>query len=133
LADRISKVAILAVGLIVLAGADLSLSFVPGLAGLGIGIILWGLHMGMSQGILAAFVAHAAPPELRGTAFGVYNLITGIAMLLASVIAGALWDAAGPNGTFTAGAALALAAFVALLLIRRRLALPTAGEGTKGA
>jgi MFS family permease len=133
LADRISKVAILSAGLVVLVAADLSLAFIPGLAGLGLGIVLWGLHMGLSQGILAAFVAQAAPPELRGTAFGMYNLTTGIALLIASIVAGALWDAAGPDGTFIVGAGLALAALAALSLVRGRMALPSEGEETKNA
>ena len=124
LSDRMSKVAILSAGLFVLAVADLTLAVVPGLLGLGLGIALWGLHMGLSQGILAALIAHASPQELRGTAYGMYNLVTGIALLLASVVAGALWDAVGPNGTFTAGATFAVAALVALLIIRGRLIVP---------
>ena len=69
------------------------------------GAALWGLHMGLTQGLLAALVAAAAPADLRGTAFGVFNLVCGVALLVASVLAGWLWDALGPAFTFYAGAA----------------------------
>ena len=88
--------------------ADLVLAFATGIAGVGIGVVLWGLHMGFTQGLLATLVADAAPAELRGTAFGVFNLMTGVALLFASLVAGALWDMTGPQGTFLAGAAFAL-------------------------
>ena len=81
------------------------------------GAALWGLHMGLTQGLLAALVAAAAPADLRGTAFGVFNLVCGVALLVASVLAGWLWDAFGPAFTFYAGAAFALIAWNAL---RRR-------------
>jgi MFS family permease len=80
-----------------------------------IGVALWGLHMGFTQGLFSALVADAAPPELRGTAFGYFNLLTGVAMLAASVIAGALWDAYGPAGTFFAGLVFALVTLLGLL------------------
>ena len=83
--------------------------------GVAIGVALWGLHMGFTQGLFAALVADAAPAELRGTAFGYFNLLTGVAMLAASVIAGALWDAYGPPGTFFAGLVFALVALFGLL------------------
>ena len=70
-----------------------------------LGVALWGLHMGMTQGLLAAMVADTAPADLRGTAFGLFNLVSGVAMLLASAIAGWLWDQAGSRATFLAGAA----------------------------
>ena len=85
-----------------------------------LGAVLWGLHMGLTQGLLSALVADTAPPELRGTAFGMFNLVTGLAMLMASVIAGSLWDNIGPRGTFLAGA-LFTAALAVLPLLRRRL------------
>ena len=78
-----------------------------GIGGVAVGVILWGLHMGLTQGLLAALVADTAPEELRGTAYGMFNLITGLALLAASVIAGGLWDITGPRGTFLAGAAFA--------------------------
>jgi predicted MFS family arabinose efflux permease len=70
-----------------------------------VGVILWGLHMGATQGLLSTLVVDAAPADLRGTALGMYNLIIGIGLLLASVLAGWLWTALGPAATFLAGAA----------------------------
>jgi MFS family permease len=96
-------------------GADLVLALTTGVVGLAGGVILWGLHMGFTQGLLAALVADTAPAELRGTAFGMFNLITGLALLAASVIAGALWDQVGPQGTFLAGAALTLLTLTCLI------------------
>jgi MFS family permease len=78
--------------------------------------------MGVTQGLLATLVADAVPAELRGTAFGMFNLVTGVALLAASVIAGGLWDVAGPEGTFLASAAFASVALLGLLIIRPRLA-----------
>ena len=109
LADRVSPRLLLAAGIAALVAADIVLALASGLAALAAGVVLWGLHMGCTQGLLAAMVSHAAPEELRGTAFGVFNLAAGAAMLLASVIAGALWQYAGPAATFWAGAALAAA------------------------
>ena len=123
LSDRINRTALLALGLVVLAGADLVLALVPDLPGLALGVVLWGLHMGLTQGLLSALVADTAPPALRGTAFGYFNLFTGLAMLAASVIAGALWDAYGPVSTFLAGLGFALAALVGLLAIGKGLAM----------
>jgi MFS family permease len=80
------------------------LAFSPGLSGIVAGVVLWGLHMGFTQGILATLVADSAPPELRGTAFGMFNLSTGAALLAASVIAGVVWDAFGAQWTFLTGA-----------------------------
>jgi MFS family permease len=84
-----------------------------------IGVALWGLHMGLTQGLLAALVADTAPPELRGTAFGMFNLVSGVALLAASIVAGALWDMIGPAGTFVAGALITAVALAALPLLRR--------------
>jgi len=117
LSDRINRTGLLAVGLLFLAGADLALAWLPNLAGLALGVVLWGLHMGLTQGLLSALVADAAPPGLRGTAFGYFNLFTGLALLAASVIAGALWDAYGPAGTFLAGFGFALIALVGLFSV----------------
>jgi MFS family permease len=75
--------------------------------------------MGLTQGLLATLVADTAPDDLRGTAFGAFNLVTGLAMLFASLIAGALWDAIGPRGTFLAGAAFTAAALAALPALSR--------------
>ncbi len=121
LSDRMDRVTMLSLGLLLLLVADLVLAIAAGIAGLAVGVLLWGLHMGFTQGILAALTADAAPPSLRGTAFGMFNLVTGIALLLASVIAGALWSALGPEGTFLAGAAFALLTLLGLLPLRNRL------------
>jgi MFS family permease len=122
LSDRIDRVTVLIIGVTLLIAADLTLGLAAGIAAVAAGIVLWGLHMGFTQGLLATLVADAAPPELRGTAFGMFNLFTGVALLAASVIAGALWDAAGPRGTFLAGAALTALALAGLLAIRGSLA-----------
>ncbi|MFD9901417.1 MFS transporter [Mesorhizobium sp. NPDC059025] len=123
-ADRVSRPVLLAVGLMLLVVADLVLALVPDIRGLLIGVALWGLHMGFTQGLLATLIADAAPAELRGTAFGVFNLITGVALLVASVVAGFLWDQIGPQATFLAGAAFALVTLVGLLSFRARLSKP---------
>jgi MFS family permease len=121
LSDRVDRVMLLAIGLVVLIAADLFLAFSPGLLGIGCGVALWGLHMGMTQGLLATLVADASPAELRGTAFGFFNLLGGGAMLAASVIAGALWDRTGPGTTFIAGAGFAALALGGLFGIRLRI------------
>lgn len=122
LSDRHGRLGMMAIGLLLLVAADLVLAFVPGLAGLGAGVVLWGLHMGFTQGLFGALIADHAPPELRGTAFGAFNLMTGVALLAASVLAGALWDHLGYQGTFLAGAVLAGMALLALPWLRARLA-----------
>lgn len=124
LSDRMDKVTILIAGLALLVLADLVLAFAPGIGALAVGVVLWGLHMGFTQGLLSTLVAETAPAELRGTAFGMFNLVSGLALPAASIIAGALWDATGPQGTFLAGATFALLTVLALLGIHRRLALP---------
>jgi MFS family permease len=117
LADRFSRRSILAIALAALIGADLALAGLPSIAGAMLGTALWGLHMGFSQGVLAALVADAAPEQLRGTAFGVFNVICGLMMLLASILAGGLWDLLGSTATFIAGAVLSALALLALPLI----------------
>jgi MFS family permease len=104
LSDRIGRVNVLLCGLAALVVADLALAFVPGLVGVIIGVGLWGLYLGFSQGLLSALVADTAPEDLRGTAFGLFNLVTGGALLVASVLAGGLWSRFGPTATFSAGA-----------------------------
>jgi MFS family permease len=116
LSDRIDRRIVLAMGAGVLIIADLVLAGARGITGLAIGVALWGLHMGLSQGLLAALVADAAPMERRGTAFGLFNLISGIVLLLASVIAGGIWDRLGAAATFYAGAGFAGFALLGLLL-----------------
>lgn len=114
--DRIGTRGLLLASLVVLAAADLLLALVPGLAAAFAGIALWGLHMGLSQGLLSRLVADRAPAPLRGSAFGLFNLATGLAMLAASVTAGLLWDFVGSAATFLAGAGFAMAAGAALLM-----------------
>ncbi len=121
LSDRIGRPVVLLAGLVTLVAADVLLAFATGVVALGVGIALWGLHMGLTQGLFASFVADTAPAELRGTAFGMFHLVTGIAALASSVLAGILWDVAGASVTFLAGAGFALLAMIALQLARRRL------------
>jgi MFS family permease len=110
LSDRWGRGALLAIGFAALFGADLLLALSGSLVLLALGIVLWGLHMGATQGVFAALVADTTPQDLRGTAFGAFNFAAGIATLLASLVAGALWDALGPAATFLAGAGFTLAA-----------------------
>ena len=112
LADRVNPLGLLAAGLVVLVAADVALAVSPSLAVTGVGVALWGLHMGMTQGVLAALVAASAPADLRGTAFGFFNLVSGVALLLASALAGLLWDTYGAPATFCAGAVFAIGAFL---------------------
>jgi MFS family permease len=114
LSDRLGRRGMLAAGVFALIGADIALSFAQAPLLLWTGVALWGLHMGLTQGLLSAMVADAAPGNLRGTAFGVFYAASGVALLLASPIAGILWDRFGPATPFAAGAVLA--ALVLLLL-----------------
>ena len=84
------------------------------------GILLWGLHMGITQGLLARMVADCVPADLRGTGFGLFNLMSGLAMLAASGLAGYIWDRFGATQTFIAGGALSGLALLALLTLKRR-------------
>jgi MFS family permease len=84
------------------------------------GVVLWGVHMGMSQGLLAALVADTVPAELRGTAFGVFNLASGVVLFFASLLAGFLWQSVGAEATFLAGAGFAALSFTGLLTVIRR-------------
>ena len=110
LADRVSARGLLIAGIAALVASDLVLASASGMGALAAGVALWGLHMGLTQGLLAALVAKAAPAALRGTAFGIFNRASGVAMLAASALAGALWHYVGPAATFLAGASLAAAA-----------------------
>jgi len=114
-ADRGRRRALLIAGFVCLIAADVALAADPSPGTLFAGVALWGLHMGLTQGLLSALVADAAPPELRGTAFGVFHLATGLALLAASVLAGWLWSAFGAAWTFYAGAGFTLAALVGLI------------------
>lgn len=118
-ADRGHRKALLVWGLVALIASDLVIASSASWALFFAGVVLWGLHMGLTQGLLSTLVADAAPADLRGTAFGVFHLVSGVAMLLASVIAGVLWDAYGPAWTFYAGAAFTALALLGLLAVRR--------------
>ncbi len=121
LSDRFDRKKMLAIGLIALGCADLALALMPNIAGIAVGLVLWGLHMGLTQGLFATLVADASPPELRGTAFGCFNLSAGLSMLVASLIAGWLWDLYGPGATFVAGGIFTLLALGGLLAMRGSL------------
>ncbi|KGB92586.1 MFS transporter [Burkholderia cepacia] len=118
LADTTSHTKLMVVGLVLLIAADIVLAHGAYWPAVLVGVALWGLHMGMTQGLLATMVAHAAPAELRGTAFGVFNLIGGIVTLVSSVVAGFLWDRVGAAATFYAGAAFSAATIVLLVCVR---------------
>jgi MFS family permease len=119
LSDRINRRSLLAAGIGLLIVADLVLAWAGSPSIVLVGVALWGLHMGCTQGILAAMIAEVTPPELKGTAFGLFNLASGLFMLLASVIAGGLWEAYGASMTFAAGAAFSLCALGMLVSLRR--------------
>jgi MFS family permease len=104
LSDRMPREAFLAVGMAMLVMADVALALARTPAGLFVGVALWGLHMGLTQGMVASMIADVAPAEHRGTAFGIFNLVSGLALLAASVVAGWLWDQHGPAWTFWTGA-----------------------------
>lgn len=114
LSDRLSHKGLLALGLAVLIVADLILASGTHWMSLLTGVGLWGVHMGITQGLLATMIADHAPPDLRGTAFGLFNLITGLAMLLASVLAGFFWETWGSSSTFYIGAGFSLLALLSL-------------------
>lgn len=114
LSDSISHKALLALGLLVLIAADLVLASSDHWGVVVAGVCLWGIHMGMTQGLLATMVANTAPADLRGTAYGFFNLVSGLAMLLASMVAGLLWDQLGASFTFYAGAVFCLIALLGL-------------------
>lgn len=117
-ADRLSPRTLLISGIGVLVVADLVLAAAASPLIVFLGAAIWGLHMALTQGLLSKLVADTAPSELRGTAFGIFNLVSGGALLLASVIAGALWSAFGASATFFAGASFAAIAAMGLLCYR---------------
>jgi MFS family permease len=121
LADRGHSPRLIGAGFVALIASDLVLAHANGAAAVLAGAALWGLHMALTQGLLSALVAAVAPADLRGTAFGVFNLASGVAVLAASALAGWLWDAAGPRYTFYAGAAFTLVAWLALRARRQGL------------
>ncbi len=114
LSDRLNHTKLLALGLAILIAADLVLASNEHWGGMMVGIALWGVHMGITQGLLSTMVADTAPVDLRGTAYGFFNLMSGIAMLVASGVAGLIWDRLGASFTFYAGGVFCLAALVGL-------------------
>lgn len=125
LSDRIDRRGVIGIGCAALIAADIVLALASGVWAVMAGVVFWGLHMGLTQGLLAAMVADTTPPELRGTAFGVFNLVSGIAMLFASLIAGLLWDQYGPAATFFGGAGFTIVALIGLVIAARpRAATP---------
>ncbi|MDE3177890.1 MAG: MFS transporter [Pseudomonadota bacterium] len=119
LSDRVNRLTLLAIGFVLLIGADVVMALSNALPGVALGVILWGLHMGFTQGIFAALVADASPPALRGAAYGFYNLLGGLAVLAASGLAGLLWDVLGAPAAFLTGAAFAAIALSGVALARR--------------
>jgi MFS family permease len=118
LSDRMDRRIILAVGFAVLIAADVVLALATGIWMVMAGTVLWGLHMGLTQGLLAAMVADTTPPRIRGTAFGIFNLVTGVALLAGNLVAGLLWDHYGPSSTFFAGAGITAIALVVLVTLQ---------------
>jgi MFS family permease len=116
LSDRVSHAKLLALGLAVLIAADLVLAYGNSWHVVFSGVALWGLHMGLTQGLLATMVADTAPTDMRGTAFGFFNLLSGAAMLIASVLAGLLWDHLGASYTFIAGSVFCALGLVGIAL-----------------
>ena len=129
LSDRANRITVLSLGFGILVAADLVLAVTSGIAGVAVGVAFWGLHMGFTQGMLATLVVDTALPELRGTAYGIFNLVVGLALLVASVLAGALWDIVGAQATFLTGAAFTVLALAGLAATQR--IAPTVGRAPK--
>lgn len=126
LSDRHPPRRLLIAGIVALIGSHLLLGFTDGLSGVFAGIALWGIHMALTQGILARMVADSAPPTLVGSAFGLFSLLTGLALLGASVVGGVLWDVLGPQATFLAAAGFAGASALVVALAQvRQSAVPS--------
>ena len=115
LADSMSHAWLLAAGLVVLIAADAALAYDGHWLAVWMGVVLWGLHLGMTQGLLAAMIADTAPADLRGSAYGFFNLASGIALLVASALAGLLWDSFGAAFTFVAGGAFSTMALIVIV------------------
>jgi MFS family permease len=116
LSDHFTNSRLLVLGAATLVAADLLLAFSSGITSTFLGIAFWGLHMAITQGLFARLVAKHSPQALRASAFGLFNLVTGLALLFASIIAGVVWDYSGSAATFLIGASFAtLAALMCLL------------------
>lgn len=120
LSDKVGRRGLLVLGLVVLFAADLVFGFTTSIAAVFLGVGLWGFHMGLTQGLLSALVADTAPTELRGTAFGIFSLVSGVVLLIASVLAGVLWDVAGSQATFMAGAIFTALALLLMPFVQVR-------------
>jgi MFS family permease len=118
--DRAGRRVVLLAGVGVLLLSDVILATASNIWVVMSGVALWGLHMGLTQGLLATMVTDTAPPALRGTAFGAFNLVSGGTLLVASMLAGLLWDRFGPSGTFAAGAIFSLFSIVGFVYLGRR-------------
>jgi MFS family permease len=121
LSDKLGRMGMLAAGCLVLIASDAAFALATGYSLVALGAVLWGLHMGLTQGIFSALIADTSPANIRGSAFGIFSLATGIAMLIASVLAGWLWDIIGPPATFWAGAVFALVGYTGLLIRRKHI------------
>jgi len=118
LSDKLGKLQLLAIGIFIIIIADLLLALGNNLYFIFAGAALWGLHMGMTQGLLSALIADTSPESLRGTAFGIFHLLTGVALLISSMTAGWLWSAYSPSMTFFVGAIFAITSLLLLALMR---------------
>ncbi|WP_255409691.1 MFS transporter [Acidovorax sp. 69] len=132
LSDTVRHTTLLAWGLVVLIAADALLAFSDRGMAAWLGIALWGLHMAMTQGLLATMVADTAPADLRGTAFGMFNLVSGLAMLMASALAGLLWDRLGASATFIAGALFGALALAGVLVVAAQVRTAPKPPSTQG-
>jgi MFS family permease len=121
LSDRLGRTGLMIAGLMALIASDLTFSFAKTGLHVATGTALWGLHMGLTQGLLAAMVADTASQNLRGTAFGIFSMACGFSMLVACLIAGWLWDLFGPASTFLAGAVFTAMALMGYLATRKHL------------
>jgi MFS family permease len=120
LSDRFGRLGVLLIGIAFLIVADLILALGPTVPLMMLGVAFWGMHMGFTQGLLSTLVADTAPADLRGTAFGLFNLAAGLAMLVASITAGALWDLYGPAATFLLGAVFTTLALIGFVITQLR-------------
>jgi len=126
LSDRWPRERLMVIGFLILVLSDLALALLSGLVSVFVGVVLWGLHLGFTQGTMAAMVADTCPAEKRGTAFGIFNIFTALALLIASSMAGLAWDRFGAQTTFLIGAGFALFGAV-FPLLAGRLRLKNAG------
>lgn len=118
-ADRIHPIWLLTLGIVFLFASQVTLALASSPVWVLAAVVLWGLHLGATQGIFSVFIAKLAPEDLRGTAFGLYNLVSGGALLIAGIGAGALWDTLGASASFWAGACFAVISLLFMLILSR--------------